>query len=217
MSPERRPVDAGPDNLRRRGPGDDRQHLPEVSAQHDELAAKRDIQLHDVPQCSVHGHVHVLAHHGRLVPDDQLGHADQLGVLGLAIDPAAATPSKPQQITPNDHDRGHGEAETLTAPNTHNIAAGTHTRTHLHVAASCILTGILKREWAVLPPSISRAAMPEEATASATFSSARTVARSRLYTKVLPVPPGPYRNLTRACHPPMQGQRHGGHLGKAQR
>ena len=51
--------------------------------------------------------------------------------------------------------------------------------------------GILKREWAVLPPGSSRAAIPDEATRSTIFFSDRSLEMIVWYKNVLPVPPAP--------------------------
>lgn len=56
-------------------------------------------------------------------------------------------------------------------------------------------TGILKVEWAVLPPSRRRAAIPEEATARAILPWLRTRASRVLNRKVLPEPPMPSRKM----------------------
>ncbi|PKY50737.1 hypothetical protein RhiirA4_531162, partial [Rhizophagus irregularis] len=64
-------------------------------------------------------------------------------------------------------------------------------REMLQVESSCNFRGILKREWAVLPPSIKSTEIPEEAIANAISLWDLTVASKVLYKKVLPVPPGP--------------------------
>src|SRR6185437_5639574 len=51
--------------------------------------------------------------------------------------------------------------------------------------------GILSRECAVRPPSRSKAAIPEDATAKAISPCFRTHARITEYKKVFPEPPGP--------------------------
>ena len=52
--------------------------------------------------------------------------------------------------------------------------------------------GIFKREWAVLPPVKSWAAIPEDATANAMLDLFDLILANRhLYRNVLPVPPGP--------------------------
>jgi hypothetical protein len=59
---------------------------------------------------------------------------------------------------------------------------------------SCLsssVKGILKREWAVLPPGIIDAATPDVAVAMVSLFRLRTVPISALYKKVFPVPPGP--------------------------
>ena len=50
--------------------------------------------------------------------------------------------------------------------------------------------GILKREWAVLPPGSSRA-IPDEATGRTIFFSDRSLEMIVWYKNVLPVPPAP--------------------------
>jgi hypothetical protein len=52
--------------------------------------------------------------------------------------------------------------------------------------------GILKRECGVLPPGSNRDAIPEDATAKATFALLRTKLSRVVHKKVLPVPPYPY-------------------------
>ncbi|RIA83529.1 hypothetical protein C1645_833693 [Glomus cerebriforme] len=61
----------------------------------------------------------------------------------------------------------------------------------LQVEVSFNLIGILKRECAVLPPSIRSAAIPEEATDKAISPHNLIFARIVLYKNVLPVPSGP--------------------------
>lgn len=61
----------------------------------------------------------------------------------------------------------------------------------LHDAPSSMLSGILNLEWAVRPPGMMEGATPEVAVATAILPSPRTFARSALYRKVFPVPPGP--------------------------
>ena len=80
--------------------------------------------------------------------------------------------------------RGSGRAQRLT---------------HLQVDPSCSCSGILNWLCAVLPPGMFNAASPEVAHASATLRRKRTAARSRLYTKVFPEPPGPSTKNARAC------------------
>ena len=48
-------------------------------------------------------------------------------------------------------------------------------------------------EWAVFPPSMRVAAMPDDATAIQTLPCDRSFAKARFRTKVLPVPPGASR------------------------
>lgn len=57
----------------------------------------------------------------------------------------------------------------------------------------CAFSGSLNVECAVLPPSKSVAAIPDEATANAIFPFDRTLAKIREITKVFPVPPGASR------------------------
>jgi hypothetical protein len=61
----------------------------------------------------------------------------------------------------------------------------------LQVDVGSKFIGILRREWAVRPPGNRRAAIPEEANASAILLLDLTYARMHEYKKVLPVPPGP--------------------------
>src|SRR6266540_1697303 len=61
----------------------------------------------------------------------------------------------------------------------------------LHTPPSCMLSGILNLECAVLPPGMMDAATPDVAVAIAIFPSLRTLASSALYRNVFPVPPGP--------------------------
>ncbi|KAJ1256565.1 hypothetical protein BS78_K004500, partial [Paspalum vaginatum] len=61
----------------------------------------------------------------------------------------------------------------------------------LHTAPSCMLSGILNLECAVLPPGMMEAATPDVAGAIAILPSLRTFASKALYRKVFPVPPGP--------------------------
>ena len=57
---------------------------------------------------------------------------------------------------------------------------------------SMAILGGLQREWKVAPPSISKAAIPEEAMARAMWPCERTCLRRRLLRWVLPQPPGLY-------------------------
>ncbi|PKK46399.1 hypothetical protein RhiirC2_803801 [Rhizophagus irregularis] len=59
-------------------------------------------------------------------------------------------------------------------------------REMLQVESSCNFRRILKREWAVLPPSIKSAEIPEETTAKVISPQDLTVASKILYKKVLP-------------------------------
>jgi hypothetical protein len=61
----------------------------------------------------------------------------------------------------------------------------------LHDEPHSIFSGILNLEWAVRPPGMMEAATPDVVVATAIFLSPRTLARSALYRKVFPVPPGP--------------------------
>ena len=61
----------------------------------------------------------------------------------------------------------------------------------LQTVIASMLMGILKREWAVWPPSSKVAAMPEDATARAIFLVDLTLAKTVFSTKVLPLPPHP--------------------------
>ena len=53
--------------------------------------------------------------------------------------------------------------------------------------------GMQNTEWAVRPPRMSKAEMPEEETQRMIHPCARTAAQTVLYTKVLPIPAEPFR------------------------
>ena len=175
------PAQAGRHDSSGRRAAHDWQNLAEVATHHHHLAAKWQVHVHDVQQRAVQSLKSVAVRHGGLVPQNERSCLDDLR-------------------------QGRGERDAASRAG--GWWAGRRARqrqspgvrlTHLQVDPSCSCSGILNWLCAVLPPGMFNAASPEVAHASATLPRERTAARSRLYTKVFPEPPGPSKRNARAC------------------